>query len=168
MQQYDEAIRLSPKQVPPYIVAGNLLVEQGQYEKAKAYFESALSQEPSSTNAQYALAHWYGERSQNLDLALSMAQELKKNLPQDPHAADLLGWIYYQKGVYRPALDQLQPAAEALPDDAVIQYHLGMTYSQIGETQKARLALRQALKNGLAPPSLASEAEQQLKKLVSG
>ena len=94
-----------------------------------------------------------------------MAQELKKNLPQDPHASDLLGWIYYQKGVYRPALDQLQPAAEALPDDAVIQYHLGMTYSQIGEAQKARQALRQALKHGLAPPSLASEAEQKLKQL---
>ena len=165
LTQYDETIRLSPNQIPPYLFAGNLLIEQAQYEKAKLYFEKALKQEPGSTQAQYALARWYGDRSENLDLALSMAQELKKTLPQDPHASDLLGWIYYQKGVYRTALDQLRPAAGALPDDAVVQYHLGMTYAQIGETQKARQALRQALTHGLMPGPLASEAEQKLKQL---
>ena len=168
LEQYNESIRLSPKDIPAYIVAGNLLSAQGQYEKGKAYFERALGQDPGAPAAQYALARWYGDRSENLDVALSMAQELKKNLPKDPQTSDLLGWIYYQKGVYRPALDQLLPAAAALPNDALVQYHLGMTYSQIGETNKARQALSHALKLGLTPTSLASKAEEELKKLVSG
>ena len=165
LAQYDETIRRSPSQTAPYMVAGNLLLEQGQYEKAKSYFDTALRQDPVSVQAQQAMARWYADRRENLDVALSIAQTLKKTLPEDPYVSDTLGWIYYQKGIYRLALEQLQPAARTLPDNAVVQFHLGMTYFQQGERIPARHRLERATKLGLRPPAIAAVAERTLNQL---
>ncbi len=41
----------------------------------------------------------------NLDVALSLAQTARRGMPDSPNVADTLGWIYYQKGAYRSAVD---------------------------------------------------------------
>ncbi len=165
LAQYNEATRLNPRQIAPSILAGNLLMTRGDYERAKPLFDAALQQDPNSLSAQASLARWYGEQGRNLDVALTMAEQIKKNLPDDQTVADTLGWIYYKKGDYSLALQQLQPAATALPENALAQYHLGMTYLQLGQKEKGQRSLHNSLKLGLSPSTLALDAEQQLKKL---
>lgn len=162
---YEEATRRHPPQVLPYILAGNLLVEEGHYERAKPFFDAALRQQPNSSQALHGLARLYAERGDNLEVALNMAQELKKQSPQDPYIADTLGWIYSQKGVYQLALEQLRPAARDLPNNATVHFHLGMTYFHMGDEAHARQALERASRLGLRPASRAALTDQTLRKL---
>jgi len=48
----------------------------------------------------------------NVDVALSLAQTARRGMPDSPNAADTLGWVYYQKGAYRSAIDLFQEALQ--------------------------------------------------------
>ena len=39
----------------------------------------------------------------------------------------------------------IESAAEALPEHPIVQYHLGAVLAELGETVRARAALRQAI-----------------------
>ncbi len=45
----------------------------------------------------------------------------------------------------KEALTYLEPAAAGLPDDSLVQYHLGMTYADLGEIEKAIAQLSRAV-----------------------
>lgn len=165
LAEYDECIRQNPREITAYLRGGDLAFAEGQYERAKFYYEAAKQQDPDAPSVNGAIAKWYAGRGENLDVALSIAQELKKALPDDQNVSDTLGWIYYQKRLYSTALQQLEPAASALPSNAVLQYHLGMTYFQIGKNKEARGALTRALKLGLSPSDYANDAEQTLNRI---
>jgi tetratricopeptide (TPR) repeat protein len=167
LAEYDEAIRRNPHSIQPYIVAGDLEMDESRYEKAKSYLEAAKQQDPDSVYVTSAFVRWYAERGENLDVALGMAQDLRKRFPEDQYLSDTLGWLLYQKRLYSLALEQLKPAGAALPENATVQYHLGMTYLQIGQPDRARQALRRALKLGLARAAV-SKAEQTLTQLGNG
>jgi len=166
--EYDAAIKGSPRDVVAYLLAGDLSFNQGQYERAKSYYDAAKQHDPDSSNVNFALATWYAERGQNLDEALTIAQELKKETPADQNLSDTLGWIYYQKGFYSMALQQLEPAAAAVPDNPTFQYHLGMAYFQAGRQRDAKQALTRALKLGLNPSGPAAQAQQTLVRINNG
>ena len=104
------------------------------------------------------------ETGQNLDEALSLAQDARRELPDSPQTADTLAWVYYNKGNYSSALDLLQDAAKTSPDDASVQFHLGMTYSKLNDKENAQLHLKKA--TSLAPNAKAGkEAAAALTKL---
>jgi Flp pilus assembly protein TadD len=67
--------------------------------------------------------------------------------------ADTLGWIYYKKQQYDPAIRELMDAVEKAPDNPEYQYHLGVAYAAKGDVAKARTALEKAV----AKPFGASE-----------
>ena len=58
---------------------------------------------------------------------------------------DTYGWIAYQRGNYAEALRELEPAAEGLNSDPVVQYHLGMTYLALGQKEDALLRFQKAI-----------------------
>ncbi|SPH24096.1 Beta-barrel assembly-enhancing protease [Defluviimonas aquaemixtae] len=58
---------------------------------------------------------------------------------------DTYGWIAYLRGNYGEALKELEPAAEGLNTDPVVQYHLGMTYLALERKEDALVRFRKAL-----------------------
>jgi predicted Zn-dependent protease len=54
----------------------------------------------------------------------------------------------YKRGAYAEAAPLLKSSASQLPDSPSIQYHLGMTAHQLGDTAVARLALTKAVASG--------------------
>jgi cellulose synthase operon protein C len=62
-----------------------------------------------------------------------------------PAFQDTYGWIEYRRGNYDEALRNLEPAAAGLPDDPLVQYHLGMTYAALGRADDAKVALERAI-----------------------
>jgi Tfp pilus assembly protein PilF len=79
----------------------------------------------------------------SLDRAYSVAVMLNKS--PVPSFQDTLGWLYFLRGDSRAATKLLEPAAKALPNRAVVQYHLGMVYSADGQGEKAREQFNRAL-----------------------
>ena len=80
--------------------------------------------------------------------------------PDDPRISDTLGWILYKRGVYRQALGQLQESASKLADNPAVQYHLGLTFYKLGNTEGAKQALGTAL--ALNPRFPGSEEARQV------
>ena len=99
---------------------------------------------------------------------------VQKN-PNIPGFVDTLGWVYYKKGLYGAAIEQLKKAVEldersaksanANPS-ANYQYHLGMALKAKGDKDAARHALEQAVRlSEKAPFAEAEEARNVLATL---
>jgi tetratricopeptide (TPR) repeat protein len=84
-----------------------------------------------------------------VDVALSLAESARRSMPHSPNTADTLAWAYYNKGIYSSARSLLEDAAKTNPNDASIQYHLGMVYSKMGNKADAVDHLKKAV--SLAP-----------------
>lgn len=126
----------------------------------------------------------YAEDSGNLVVANNLASLLATHRPdaaslvrataiakrlrgsQVPAFQDTYGWLQTRAGNPAEGLAHLEPAARGLPQDAMVQYHLGMTYLALGRQDEARRALAQAvtLAGDSALPVL-EEARRQLEGL---
>jgi len=67
-------------------------------------YQKALDIRANSPLAANNLAYLMVETGDNLDTALSLAQTARRGMSESPNAADTLGWVYYQKGIYRSAI----------------------------------------------------------------
>ncbi|KQI73367.1 hypothetical protein AN191_00200 [Loktanella sp. 5RATIMAR09] len=83
----------------------------------------------------------------NDEASLTRAAAIAKRLRDldVPAFQDTYGWIAYRQGNPEEALTYLAPAAAGLPDDPLVQYHLGMVYADLGQTENATTHLRRAL-----------------------
>lgn len=70
-----------------------------------------------------------------IDAARSAARVLR-GLPE-PAFQDTYGWVEFLRGNLGEALSYLEPAAEALPGDPRVQYHLGRVYEALGRAEAA-------------------------------
>jgi len=116
-----------------------------EYDLSRQAYEKLLAIEPKALAAINNLACLYSEHLNKLDQAYELAEKGRKLYPQEPHAADTLGWVLYKRGDYPRALALLRESQEKLPADGEINYHLGMAHYMLGEEESARLSLRFAL-----------------------
>ena len=58
---------------------------------------------------------------------------------------DTLGWVYYKKGLYDSAISEFSDSLEKIPDNALVNYHLGMAFYKKGDNDSARAQLEKAL-----------------------
>jgi len=86
------------------------------------------------------------EQGGNVDVALAMAQNARRQLPSNANVADTLGWAYYQKGVYDAAINSFKDAVKGNPPNARYYYHLGLAYARKGQAAQARQQLDHVLK----------------------
>ena len=117
---------------------GGALERIGDYEGAIAEYEGVLAQEPGSMVAANNLASLLADHrtdKSSLERASSLALSLQQS--QVPQFKDTLGWVNYRRGDYKAATQLLEQAAVALPDLAMIRYHLGMSYAAMGQSAKA-------------------------------
>ena len=104
---------------------------------------------------------------QDLKRALLLAQAARDAAPQDPQIADTLGWVHYKQGAYPAAEALLREAAEKLPTNAEVLYHLGMAQAKIGRNDEARASLAKSLELSPSIPG-AAEAKATLAALPPG
>ena len=92
------------------------------------------------------LADFHASNPELVDRAYAIAQRLASS--QNPAHMDTYGWILYLRGEYALALRSLRPAAEQLRANPWVQYHTGMAYSKLNQTEPARRHLQAALDAG--------------------
>ncbi len=131
------------------VILGTLEEARGNVHGAEDDYKKALTIQPDNASAQNNLAFLMLNNNEDVDMALSLAQSARRSMPHSPSTADTLAWAYYRKGIYESALGLLEDAAKTDPNDASIQYHLGMVYSKMGKKTDAADHLKKAA--SLAP-----------------
>jgi len=152
------------KPIGAHTIIGMLLQLQKQDDEALKAYQRALDLDPSSPVAANNVAYMLADRNQNLDQALQLAKAAASRLPDEPSVADTVGWVYYKKQLPMLAIPQFEKSVQRAPANPLFQYHLGLAYAGVGETQKARKALEESLRLN---PSFdgAAEARQALASL---
>ncbi len=145
-------LKQQPHNLPALLQMAQLEHRTGRPMEAIAYYEKAIQENPNNPPALNNLAFLLADTGKDPDRALTLAQQAKQLLPESPTVDDTIGWAYYKKGLFRPALDHLKRASNS-PQR---MYHLAMTYYQLGDRQQAYANLGAAVK---ADPSLAEAKE---------
>ncbi|MGB8508639.1 MAG: tetratricopeptide repeat protein, partial [Pyrinomonadaceae bacterium] len=117
---------------------------------AQQYYRRVLEIDPDETIAANNLAMLYADHDKgNGDEAIRLAQGIVRRFPNDAGFADTLGWVYYKKGLYPAAVEQLQKAVAGAVatngDNSLYRYHLGMALNSKGDKTGARRELQKSL-----------------------
>lgn len=81
------------------------------------------------------------------DASLERAYQVARRLRGTEVAPfqDTYGWIAHRRGETEEAITYLEPAAEALRNDPIVQYHLGTAYLALERRQDALIAFQRAI-----------------------
>jgi Flp pilus assembly protein TadD len=161
---WQQWLNTHPNDASAAALLGTLEEAAGNTGQAESYYKKALQIQPRQPLAANNLAYLMLENGENADVALSLAQTARQTMPTSPNTADTLAWAYYYKGTYAFARDLLEDAVKTEPNDATMQYHLGMVYSKLKDKGNATVHLKKAI--SLNPNSrVAKDAQAALSAL---
>ena len=121
----------------------------GNFDAAIAIYEQLYQANSSAMVLANNLASLISEHrtdQDSLDRAYAIAKRLRTS--DVPAFQDTYGWILYNRGEYERAIVALKAAAEGLPDNALVQFHLGMAHDKLNQPDLAIAALERALELG--------------------
>lgn len=177
LAEYKKIIELRPDNAATYTLMGMLEDSRKNYDAAADNYRKALQQDQNSVIAANNLAWLYAVQGKgNLDEAVRLAQGVVQKNPNVAGFADTLGWVYYKKGLFGPAADQLQKAVSL--DEAAAKknngnaspsyhYHLGMALASKGDKPAAKREIEQALSLAQKPNIQFAEANDARKALAT-
>jgi len=158
-----------------YVIIAQNHSQLGQEPEMAEGFKSAIALDPKDHNLLNNLAYELARNKTDLDSAeayskrsIELAKEEFKAKPWDitqerwdrtksqtiGNYLDTYGWVYYQKGNYFKALEQLQEAFKYIPEPT-IEYHLGLAYYQTRQLDSAVTHLADALAGQVEDPQQA-------------
>ena len=120
------------------------MVHMGDIAAAKKQYEAMM---PSSDPVVLNNLAWIYMREGN-PRALEIAERANTLSPDNADIEDTLGWILVQNDRVTEGLRYLQSSASNRPDNASVQYHLGVAYQLTGQNERAARALRRAVDIG--------------------
>ena len=158
LAEYKQILDRSPDSAATYTLIGMLEDGRKNYDAAVDNYRKALAQDQNSAIAANNLAWLYASEGKgNLDEAVRLAQGVVQKNPAVAGFADTLGWVYYKKGLFAAATDQLQKAVSLdeaasqktnAPPNPSYHYHLGAALASKGDKAGAKRELEQALRLG--------------------
>lgn len=142
-----DALRALPESgVLNWILASNL-EQDGDIAGAIDVYERLYALDTNSpviaNNLASLLSSFRGHEADTLERAYAIARRLRGS--EVPQFQDTYGWIAARLGNFEEALEHLEPAAAALPQDPNVRYHLARTYAMAERDTDALEAFRVAL-----------------------
>lgn len=133
---------------PPRLkaVKASQLEEEGDFDGAIAIYEELYAQNTDNivlANNLASLITTHRDDAESLERADAVARRLRG--VEVPAFQDTYGWIQYRRGNFEEAVKYLEPAAAGLPDDPLVQAHLGLAYAATEQVNLARETLIRAL-----------------------
>ncbi len=152
----------NPLNVDALVGEGMLEEETGNFPAAIKIYRKILEIAPNNVAALNNLSVRLCESPATVEEALELAIRVQELAPDDPAVNDTIGWAYFNKGVYKTALNYLVRAA-AHDKSARVQYHLAMAYFKTGDKTQGTATLLAAQK---LDPNLPEAARA--RKIASG
>jgi tetratricopeptide (TPR) repeat protein len=152
-EAFRRAIKLKPDLLEARRGLGEASQALGQMERAAESYRQALAIGNDDVASLNNLAWILSEVKKKPDEALPLATRAAELAPKTGSAEklaatagtlDTLGWVQYRRGAYVEAERVLARAVELSPSNALIHFHLGMTYARLGKKAAASASLRRA------------------------
>ncbi len=123
------------------------LEQEGRYDEALKEYDILYDRNPDSVvvanNLASLLAEHRADDPEQLERAFAVAKRFRDT--KQPYLQDTYGWLLHLRGENERALTALTEAAAALPGNAQVQYHAGVVYAALGQTEQARAHLQRAV-----------------------
>lgn len=147
VEQYKAILSKRPDDFTAYRNLGLIESGRGKLDEAADYYKRALSIRADEFVSANNLAAMYADHGRgNAEEAIRLAQDVVRRFPNEPGFADTLGWVYYRKGLYRDAVEQLQRAVSIASkrggDNSLYRWHLGKALADGGDRVAARRELQ--------------------------
>lgn len=142
----DDALERMPDDANLLYIKASLLQQKGDFNGAIAVYDDMYSRDTSNpvvANNLASLITTHRDDPESLSRAVGIARRLRGT--EVPAFQDTYGWISYRRGEYDEALAYLEPAAAGMQGNALVQYHLGMTYAALSRRDDAKRTLERAL-----------------------
>ncbi len=165
----DAGVIAQPQNETLLWITASLLEQEGDFDGAIAIYEQLYSTNSGNIVVSNNLASMitsYRDDPASLDRAATIARRLRSS--DVPAFQDTYGWIEYRRGNLDEALPSLEAAAKGLPNDPIVQFHLGMVYADLGRKDEAVTQLNRTitLGQGSTIPQVAL-AQEKLKELAA-
>ena len=166
-QLLDEALTQVPGSSTLLWMKASLAERTGDVDEAIAIYEEMYENNSASSivaNNLASLITTYRTDEESLQRAFVIARRLRGS--ELPAFQDTYGWIAYRMGNLNEAEEYLGNAATALPNDPLVQYHLGKAYAALGRDEEATGQFERALALwGDASLEQARDARAELQRL---
>jgi tetratricopeptide (TPR) repeat protein len=142
----DQGLRAAPASAPLIFARAGLLEARGDLDGAIAAYEALYARDNASPVLANNLASLLAsgrDDPESLERAFAIARRLRGS--EVPEFQDTYGWILHRRGDHDQALGYLVAAAEALPGNALVQYHLAEAELALGRRDAARASFARAL-----------------------
>ena len=150
LNSFAEAAKANPRSASAYLNQAMLQEAMGKKKEATDSYNRVLGIDSRNTLALNNLAFLNAESGTNLDQAMTMAIQAKKQVPNSADVSDTLGYVYYQKNLNSEALQIFKELVQQSPQNPTFRLHLAMALLKQGDKQGARDEAAKALKE--APP----------------
>lgn len=134
--------------IPPRLLFNRAIA----FEHFKAYdgveksLEQLLQIDPEHAEALNFLGYTYAEQGIKLDKAEELIRRALEKSPEDGYYLDSLAWVYFKRGDYPEAVELQARAIGKIPEDPVMQEHMGDMLWMQGRSDEARKSWNKALK----------------------
>jgi len=118
----------------------------GKWDEAVDAYDAALKQNPNNVQWLVAQARIYSEHLHNPQKALAVANDAYKLAPENADIAYSLGRLAFAAGDFKWALNLLQLAAQAQPQNPERSYDLALADYSLGHVAEAATDLQSALR----------------------
>jgi tetratricopeptide (TPR) repeat protein len=166
LAQCRRAEEIKSEYVPDMFQKAAVYHTMGKRNDAIAEYLRVLRYSQNHVAALNNLAFLYAEENKDLAAALQVAMRAYTLAPRDGSVLDTLGFVLLKNKKVDDALKALQKAAEFLPDNPAVYYHLALGYKEHGKNSLAVENLQKAL--ALGDFSEAGQARALLEKLKKG
>ncbi|HEX4228973.1 MAG TPA: tetratricopeptide repeat protein [Bryobacteraceae bacterium] len=162
LASFEQASNADSKNETAYLNRGMLLEFLGRQKEASDMYNRVLGVDPQNTLALNNLAFLGAETGDNLDRAMTLAEQAKKRAPNSPDVSDTLGYVYYKKNLNSEAIRIFRQLVEEKPQNSTFRYHLALALLKQGDKQEAKAEAEKALQMSSVP-----QEQNKIRTLVS-
>ena len=151
-KQYARAVELSANAIKEYpdeprfvYLHADALANTGKLDEATRLLQGLINKDPLNADALNSLGYMLAEHGVRLAEAVTLIERALKVDPENPAFLDSLAWALFKQGKAEEAEVPMRKAATALPNESVIQDHLGDVLARRGKSDEAITAWERAL-----------------------
>ena len=141
----EAALQDQPRDLMGWLRLASIHSAVNARDQAVAALNRAIEVSPRALSPHLQLARLYAANPDHHTEALRLAKRARDLAPADPNVAMILGQLVFQAGDHAWALGLLQEAAQRLPQNAELLYHLAWAQYSVGRVNNALQTMRNAV-----------------------